>query len=262
MNKLTPFALIIAVSTAQAGPMDHDTTLTILTGPQTAWGGVMAGLRIDMADGWKTYWRAPGDAGIPPQIQWGGSRNVESVVFHWPVPKVFNQDGMRSIGYHDTVTIPVEVFPNDAGDIRLSGTMNIGVCDEICVPVNLPFDTALPRDAGRNAAISAALINRPSTATEAAVGDVTCTLSPITDGLQITASIPVSNSGNEDLILETSDPYVWVSEPSVTYGNGMITATSDLIHVDGTGFAIDRSGVRITVLGQSRAVDIRGCTAP
>ena len=139
-----PVGCRAAVSTAHTGQMDHGTTLPVLTGPQPAWGGVMGGLRIDMADGWKAYWRAPGDAGIPPQIQWGGSRNVESVVFHWPVPEVFNQDDMRSIGYHDTVTIPVEVFPNDAGDIRLSGTMNIGVCDEICVPVYLSFDSSCP----------------------------------------------------------------------------------------------------------------------
>lgn len=259
MKKLALLALM--ASPAYAGPADHDTTLTVLTGPQTSRGSVMAGLRIDMADGWKTYWRAPGDAGIPPQIQWDGSTNVDSVAFHWPVPEVFDQDGMRSIGYYDTVTIPVEIFPNDAGEIHLSGSINIGVCEEICVPVNLEFDTVLPLNEPRDAAITAALMNRPLTASEASVGTVTCTLTPTNNGMQLTTRTALPQQGAEAIIIETSDPYVWVSEPDVTRTATHITATSDLIHVDGTSFAVDRSGIRITVLGQDHAVDIQGCTA-
>ncbi|MFT5065535.1 MAG: DsbC/DsbD-like thiol-disulfide interchange protein [Yoonia sp.] len=259
MKKLALLALM--ASPAYAGPTDHDTTLTVLSGPQTSRGSVMAGLRIDMADGWKTYWRAPGDAGIPPQIQWSGSMNVGSIAFHWPVPEVFDQDGMRSIGYHDTVTIPVEIFPNDAGEIHLSGSINIGVCEEICVPVNLEFDTVLPLNEPRDPAITAALLNRPLTASEASVGTVTCTIKPTSDGMQITTRTALTQQGPEAIIIETSDPFVWVSEPDVTRTATHITATSDLIHVDGTSFAVDRSGIRITVLGQGRAVDIQGCTA-
>ena len=253
--------LALMATPAYAGPADHNTTLTVLAGPQTSRGSVMAGLRIDMSDGWKTYWRAPGDAGIPPIIQWVGSNNVESIAFHWPVPEVFDQDGIRSIGYNDTVTIPVEIFPNDAGEIRLSGSINIGVCDEICVPVNLEFDTLLPQDAPRDAAITAALMNRPSSASEASVGTVTCTIAPTSSGMQITTRTALSQQGPEAIIIETSDPYVWVSEPDVTRTTTHIIATANLIHVDGASFAVDRSGIRITVLGQDRAVDIQGCTA-
>ncbi|MDO7632002.1 MAG: hypothetical protein MUQ84_13845, partial [Loktanella sp.] len=60
--------LVSFCSTAQADATDPQATLTVLTGHQTKSGSVMAGLRIDMATGWKTYWRAPGDAGIPPQV--------------------------------------------------------------------------------------------------------------------------------------------------------------------------------------------------
>ena len=253
--------LALMATPAYAGTEDHNTTLTVLAGPQTSRGSVIAGLRIDMSDGWKTYWRAPGEAGIPPLIQWIGSTNVGSIAFHWPVPDVFDQDGMRSIGYYGTVTIPVEIFPNDVGEIRLSGSINIGVCEEICIPVNLEFDTLLPQDAPRDAAITAALMNRPLTASEASVGAVTCTIAPTSGGMQITTRTALSQQGPEAIIIETSDPYVWVSEPDVTRTATHITATSDLIHVDGTSFAVDRSGIRITVLGQGRAVDIQGCTA-
>ena len=61
----------------------------------------MAGLSLQLAPDWKTYWRAPGEAGIPPLFDWSGSTNVQSVRVHWPSPVVFHLNGMQTIGYHD-----------------------------------------------------------------------------------------------------------------------------------------------------------------
>jgi DsbC/DsbD-like thiol-disulfide interchange protein len=238
-------------------------TLTVLTGHQTKSGSVMAGLRIDLAQGWKTYWRAPGDAGIPPQVTWGGSENIGTIAFHWPTPEVFDQSGMRSIGYHNNVTVPVEIFPTGNGEIRLKGALDIGICEEICIPASFSFDTVIPVGGARNAAITASLLNQPLTAAEAGVGSVTCALAPTSDGMQITAVAALNASPEaEAIIIETADPYVWVSEPVVTRTPTQITATSNLIHANGEAFAVDRSGIRMTVLSQGRAVDIIGCSAP
>lgn len=255
--------LVSFCSTAQADATDPQATLTVLTGHQTKSGSVMAGLRIDMATGWKTYWRAPGDAGIPPQVTWSGSTNIGSVAFHWPTPEVFDQSGMRSIGYHDSVTVPIEIFPNGAGEIRLKGEIDIGICEEICIPATFSFDTVIPANGKRDAAITAALLNQPLTATEAGVGTVTCTLKPIEGGMQITTIAALTSTPNaESIIIETADPFVWVSEPKVTRTPTQITATSDLIHADGKAFAVDRSGIRMTVLSRGHAVDIKGCSTP
>ncbi len=256
-------ALVMAMSTAAAaGPADHETTLTVLTGHKTKSGSIMAGIRIDLAQGWKTYWRAPGDAGIPPLFQWGNSDNINAIAFHWPVPEVMDQGGMRAIGYHDSVTIPIELFPNASGDMHLTGNLDIGICDEICVPATFAIDATIVTNGTRNAAISAALLNQPMTAAEASVGAVTCTLAPIDGGMQITTVAALAQTGGQEaVIIETADPYVWVSEPKVTRSATHITATSDLIHANGSSFAVDRSGIRMTVLGQGRAVDIQGCSA-
>ena len=265
-NNMKHTLLLAATLTALGGDLraqmsEFETTLTVLTGWETNRDSHMAGLRIDVPKGWKTYWRAPGDAGIPPQIDWAGSTNIASVAFNWPVPQVFELAGMRSIGYYDSVTIPIEVFRASAGEMRLSGVIEIGVCQDICVPVTLDFDAVLPRGGEPDADIAAALRNRPLTAQEAGAGDMTCTVKPIDGGMQITASTTLAQHGPEDIVIETSNPYVWVSEPDVTRTATRITATSDLIHVDGTSFAVDRAGIRMTVLGKSRAVDIQGCTA-
>ena len=223
----------------------------------------VAGLRITLAPGWKTYWRSPGDAGIPPQFSFGGSDNLADAQFNWPVPVVFQDNGMRSIGYTDGVVIPVSVTPAHAGaPVTFRGDMVIGVCEEVCVPVQLQFEAVLPAEGSRDGAIVASLMDRPETQVEAGVSQSTCRIDPIEDGLQLTAMVAAPGlRGSEEIVIETSDPMVWVSEPDVKISGGQIMATSDLIHTSGEAFALDRSGVRITVLGETRAIDIQGCTA-
>lgn len=223
----------------------------------------VAGLRITLAPGWKTYWRSPGDAGIPPQFSFSRSDNLADAQFSWPVPVVFQDNGMRSIGYTDGVVIPVTVTPTQVGaPITFRGDMVIGVCEEVCVPVHLSFEAVLPVEGSRDGAIVASLMDRPETQAEAGVTQSTCRIDPIKDGLQLTTVIAAPGlGGSEEIVIETSDPMVWVSEPDVTISGGQIMATSDLVHTSGEAFALDRSGVRITILGETRAIDIQGCTA-
>ncbi len=262
MRLIIALAILLAPPVA-AGPSDHETQLTVLSGWTTASGSQMVGLQIDMADGWKTYWRAPGDAGIPPQVSWVGSQNIKGAAFHWPVPEVFYEGSARSIGYSGSVTIPIEIFPASDGAMRLSGTLDIGVCDEICVPVTLDFDQSLPASNTRDPAIVAALVDRPATASEAGISDVTCKVDPTPKGLRVTTQmvLPKSAAANA-VIIETGDPAVWVSEPTTSRQGATLTASADLVHVNGSGFALDRSAVRITLLSERQAIDIIGCRAP
>lgn len=247
-----------------AGPADGVVELEILEGWRTDSGTHMAGLQVRLAPGWKTYWRAPGDGGIPPRFGWQGSQNIAGAAFHWPVPDVSHQNGMRSIGYSDVVVIPVEVsVPNAGADARMRGQVQIGVCDEICVPVLLDFDAILPAAGGRDPAIVAALLDRPRTAREAGVGEVSCTLTPMDGGIQITTRVELPPmAASEDVVIETGDQQVWVSEPDTWREGGALYAQSDMIHVNGGGFVLNRSEVRITVLAAGQAVDIIGCAAP
>ncbi len=246
-----------------AGPADGVVELEVLSGWRTSDGTHMAGLRIQLAPGWKTYWRAPGDGGIPPRFGWQGSENLGAVAFHWPVPEVHDQNGLRSIGYSGVVVIPVELSLDDAGaDARMRGQVQIGVCEEICVPVLLDFDAVLPTDGARDSAIVAAMLDRPQTAAEAGVGAVTCAIEPIEDGLRVTARMDMTAmAGTENVVIEAGDQQVWVSQPQTWRDGDALFARSDMIHVNGGGFALNRSEVRITVLAGNSSVDIRGCDA-
>ncbi|MEN8919125.1 MAG: protein-disulfide reductase DsbD domain-containing protein [Octadecabacter sp.] len=255
-------ALFLAVP-ALAGPTDGVVEVEILEGWRTESGTHMAGLQVRLAPGWKTYWRAPGDGGIPPRFGWQGSNNFDGVSMHWPVPEVFHQSGMRSIGYSDVVVIPLELnVTNQGAPVQMRGQLQIGICDEICVPVLLDFDTTLPVTGTRDPMIVAALLDRPQTAQEAGVSAVTCSIAPIDDGLRVTARVNMAPMGvSEDVIIESGDQQVWVSQPNMWREGDALFAQSDMIHVNGGSFALNRSDVRITVMADGRSVDIQGCDA-
>ena len=236
----------------------------ILTGWQRADGKHVSALHIELNDGWKTYWRAPGDAGIPPHFDWSASRNLSNVAINWPTPKRIMQGSVQTIGYENTLTLPLTLTPTRAGKpITLSGEVTIGVCKDVCVPLTLKLSEKLPMgQAKRDPRIVAALADRPYTAAEFKVGRVSCRLSPMTDGLHLRAEIDLPRTGGRELaIIETGNPMVWVAQAKTRRDGGRLIAETELYHVEGRSFAVDRSGLRITVLGKKHTVDIQGCSA-
>lgn len=114
----------------------------LLPGWQTADGRRVAALKLVLEPGWKTYWRSPGDAGVPPLFNWSGSENLAGITFHWPRPAVFESAGMRTLGYHDVMILPFEARPlRPDQPISLSATVDLGVCEDICVPVHLKISS-------------------------------------------------------------------------------------------------------------------------
>ena len=83
--------------------------MEILPGWRTASGDHVAGIKITLAPGWITYWRAPGEAGIPPQFDWSGSENLGEVGFHWPVPQIIVSNGVTTLGFEGEFILPIEV---------------------------------------------------------------------------------------------------------------------------------------------------------
>ena len=233
----------------------------VLPGWRTERGTRMAALRLTLAPGWKTYWRAPGDAGIPPRFDWAGSANLAGVSFHWPAPDVFETYGIRTIGYADELVLPMELRPARPGaPIRVSARMELGVCETVCIPAELTFSAEIDGAGTADPAIRAALDDRPVPGRAAGVAEVRCTLAPIDDGLRLDARIAMPPLGAEEVALvEAGDPGIWVSEPQVARSGGALHLRADLVPPPGAALAVDRSELRFTLLGRDRAVDIRGC---
>ncbi len=254
-------SLFCAVS-AVANPYSDMVRAEIMPGWRMADGTLMAGLRLRLEPGWKTYWRAPGDAGIPPSFNWSKSRNVDAVDVTFPMPELFVLNGLRTLGYSREVVLPLAVTPATKGKpVRLTGKIELGICSDVCVPLHLTLRQRLTgQSTTPEPAIAAALAERPFSAREAGVGPVTCGLKPNDHGLTLTAEIPITHSkGREMVVVEPGDPMVWASESRVSRHGGTLVAETDLIHATADSFALDRSNIRFTVFGRNQAVDIVGC---
>ncbi|MFS4582011.1 protein-disulfide reductase DsbD domain-containing protein [Phaeobacter sp. C3_T13_0] len=254
-------ALFALPTEAPAEQMSDIVQIEVLDGGTTRSGTHIGALRLTLADGWKTYWRAPGDAGIPPRFSWKGSRNVGSIEIRWPTPEVFLTSGYRTIGYHNQLVLPVEITPAKPNQpLRLKGRMELGVCKDVCIPSELRFDQALQPDSRRNPVIVAALADRPWSAKEAGVKAATCAIKPSRYGMELVARIAMPSAGGEEVVVvEPGSPSQVTTETIVTRQGRELIAKTEIISADGSAFAVDRSQMRFTVLGRNHAVDIQGC---
>lgn len=105
-----------------------------------------AGLQLRLSPGWHTYWRSPGDAGIPPTIDWQGSENLAHAEIAWPAPqRLPPAGGLETLGYEDGVVLPIAVTLKDPGaPLHLRAEVDYASCKEVCIPYHASLDLALP----------------------------------------------------------------------------------------------------------------------
>ena len=251
------FLAFLAVSTLSAEAQSNGLPVdgTLLPGWREADGRHMAGLSLRLEPGWKTYWRAPGAGGIPPQFNWSGSRNVAAVHVLYPIPKVMDQNGLRSIGYDRDVVFPLVVTARDPSEpIALRAEVEVGICEDVCIPVTLRVRTNLPVRGAFDESIGAGLENQPIRA-----GSFACEVTPISDGLELRATTDEARFAAEIVVVETGEPGVWVS-PSDTSQNGRnLVAEVEMVPPEAQPFALARSEVRMTMIGQGQAIEMQGC---
>lgn len=103
-----------------------------------------AGLEIKLQPGWKTYWRYPGDSGVPPRFDFKNSENVEDVTVLWPAPVRFPDGGGSSIGYIDHTIFPLRIaLKNPGKPAVLRVTLDYAVCEKLCVPIEARLELPL-----------------------------------------------------------------------------------------------------------------------
>ncbi|MGF1609850.1 MAG: protein-disulfide reductase DsbD family protein [Kiloniellales bacterium] len=136
-------------SRAASGPwLDHEhARVRLIAASETSGAGeaLRLGLQFELRPGWKIYWRSPGDAGYPPQLDWSDTPGLESAELRWPVPHRFTLFGLETFGYADQVVLPIVARPREAGaPLALEASLNYLVCSEICVPHDGMLTLALP----------------------------------------------------------------------------------------------------------------------
>ena len=136
-----------AISRAEdASPWQSDghSAVRLLAGSRSG-AVLLGGIAFQLQPGWKTYWRTPGDSGVPPRFDFSKSENVEAVTVLWPAPLLFDDGaGGHAMGYHDKVVLPLRIVVKNADKpVMLRAAINYAVCNKICIPVDanteLPF---------------------------------------------------------------------------------------------------------------------------
>lgn len=95
------------------------------------------GIHMTMDEGWKTYWRNPGDSGFPPRFDWSGSQNIKSIDLLWPAPHAFDEMGERYYGYKDEILLPIRLTVEDpAKPVTVSLKLDYGICADVCIPAH------------------------------------------------------------------------------------------------------------------------------
>lgn len=152
-----PFAIVMialaaaapdhALAAASGWAGDEHAEARLVTAAEAVGSGatVDAGLEIRMAPGWHTYWRTPGDAGIPTTIDWAGSENLAATTIAWPAPTRLTLQGLENYIYVDRVLLPIAIQLTEPGKpVLLRASVDYAACAEVCVPYHADLALDLP----------------------------------------------------------------------------------------------------------------------
>jgi suppressor for copper-sensitivity B len=229
---------------------------------------IPAGLHVRLADGWKTYWRSPGAAGLPPRLDWSGSVNVEEVGFRWPAPQRFELFGFDNFGYEKEVVFPLDVTPARVGEpVALRGRANLLVCSSICVPTTLDVALDLPAGSATTAPGPANLIGRfvarvPGSGEVAGLDLVSVASIERRGGavlrLEATARQPWDVP---DIVIETGEGVAFAA-PEITYRDGRTRLIAELAPYDADLLAAAALPVTVTIVDGDRLMERSATVQP
>jgi DsbC/DsbD-like thiol-disulfide interchange protein len=124
------------------------TRMRLVAAPGLTQGIYRGAVEIELVPKAITFWRQPGDAGVPPKFSFDGSENVASAIVLYPAPSRIDEDGLAAFGYRGGVVFPVHVTPKDAAKPSvLKVAMEYAVCDKICIPARADAEIAWPSEA-------------------------------------------------------------------------------------------------------------------
>jgi DsbC/DsbD-like thiol-disulfide interchange protein len=219
-----------------------------------------AGIEIKMQPGWKTYWRYPGDSGVPPHFDFSGSENLKTATVLYPAPHLFTDETGQSLGYKDRIIFPLVISPQQPGKpVRLRLKADYAVCEKLCVPAEGRAELTLtPGASSQDSALAAAEARVPKQVTAAQLG---LTVRRTNNGTKPLVAVDLgAPAGNPiDLFVEGPTPQ-WalpIPKRSQTAPAGRAQFSFEL---DGLPPGVDPKGqvdLTFTVVTGERAVEVK-----
>jgi DsbC/DsbD-like thiol-disulfide interchange protein len=174
---------------------------------------LVAGVQLRMSSGWKTYWKSPGDSGVPPSFDWSGSTNLKHAEVLYPAPHRFAEANGWAIGYDDEIVFPVKITPEREGEpVELKLAFDYGLCKDLCIPNDVTLGLAVGGDVGKGDAllIETFLARVPKAGAPGElpeVSQVEASFDADAPKLVVTASFPPGATAT-DLFIDAGDVFV------------------------------------------------------
>lgn len=228
---------------------------------------LVAGVHVVLDDGWKTYWRSPGDSGgIPPTIDWEESTNLGKAYLSYPMPHRFKDSAGESIGYKGEVVFLLNLEP-EARDtpIDLKLGVFLGVCKEICVPISAELALTTGTGTDGDPAIAELVARFAKSVPRAAATDALDDFAIVNAGGRLTGSKPEllldvrfpDGATSRDLFIETDDgTYVPLPGAVGDAGGRDVRARVDLTKTTTPGDIAGRTLI-VTIVSDQGAVELR-----
>ena len=220
---------------------------------------LLGGIAFQLQPGWHTYWRTPGDSGVPPRFDFSKSENIEAVTVLWPAPVKFaDGSGGTSLGYQKQVVLPLRIVAKNADrPVTLRAEINYAVCEKLCIPVEASAELAFTSVAStEDSALSAALDTVPKPAT---IGDP----NPLTirdvkrDGKNgVLVDVAAPDSAEVNLFVEGPTPE-WALPVPKLVEHGPPGVKRFAFDLDGLppGANPDGAALKLTLVGGERAYE-------
>ena len=221
------------------------------------------GLKIDLNKNWKTYWRLPGNAGLKPLFTFDKSENVFAAKIMWPSPIIFGEDNLWSIGYKDSVLLPLEVTPIDTSKpIKLEIQADIGLCEDVCIPVTLNVSYfATPGQNQENYEILGAILSEPIKSDDIGFQPPQCIIKNGELIMEFNEKNVKTGIENIELfVIEVGSSVFYVnSKKAYVFDDRITVSTKNSVETELPG-VISRERIKTTIIGSNQSLEFVGCS--
>ena len=251
------FMLQARAQDASPWQKDGHSAVRLLAGSRSG-AVLLGGIAFQLQPGWHTYWRNPGDSGVPPRFDFAKSENIEAVTVLWPAPtKIADGAGGTSLGYQKQVVLPLRIVAKNADrPVTLRAEINYAVCEKLCIPVEASAELRFTSVAStEDSALFAALDTVPKPAN---VGDP----NPLTirdvkrDGKTVLVDVATPDSGEVNLFVEGPTPD-WALPVPKLLEHGPPGVKRFAFDLDGLppGAKPEGAALKLTLVGGERAYE-------
>lgn len=216
-------------------------------------GTITALVQIEPRDGWKTYWRYPGNAGMAPELDFSASTNLKLRSVSFPVPEIGQDDAGRFVGYHHPVSLVVEFDkPDDTAPAAIDLKALVGVCDTICIPFMAEFKLALDPTVPEGEEFSALMLAQQALPEKPRADFAVRSLMKSSDGKSLVAEVTIPDEADVQAEAASSRGVSLGKDPAVTVDGRNARVVIPVKRIERTG---EPHSITLLVKSGKRAIE-------